>query len=253
MGRGVKYGVYKATCALARLFFPRPELVGLENLPDEPCVLVGNHAQMHGPIVSELYLPFDRAIWCIGEMMHLKEVPAYAFQDFWSGKPRSVRWLYKIASYLIAPLSVCVFNNAHCIGVYRDARVMNTFRQSLEALGEGKRVVIFPECAEPHNRVVYRFQEPFITLGRMYGRKGGKRLAFVPMYLAPALGKLCFGPPVYYDPAANPDAERQRVCEALMDGVTALAEALPRHRVVPYLNLPKRDYPMNRDEGEDAP
>lgn len=253
MGRGLKYGVYRATCGLARLFFPRPALEGLENLPEGPCVLVGNHAQMHGPVISELYLPFDRAIWCTGEMMHLKEVPAYAFKDFWSAKPAGVRWLYRILSYLIAPLSVCVFNNAHCIGVYRDARVMTTFRETLKALSEGTRMVIFPECAEKHNHIVYQFQDHFLALGRMYARQGGQKLAFVPMYTAPALGKVCFGPAVYYDPAAKPEEERLRVCAALMDGVTALAEALPRHRVVPYLNLPKREYPMNRTEGDAAP
>ena len=251
--KGLGWLVYKTVRGLARLFFHRPEFSGLENLPEGPCVLVGNHAQMYGPVLSEIYLPFDRAIWCTGEMMHLKEVPAYAFKDFWSSKPRRVRWLYRILSYIIAPISVGVFNNAHCIGVYHDSRIMTTFRQSLEKLSEGARVVIFPEHAVPHNNIVYDFQDRFLMLGRMYHRQTGERLAFVPMYFAPALGKVCFGEPVYYDPAANPDAERRRVCDALMAGVTALAEALPRHRVVPYLNLPKKEYPMSKPEGDAAP
>ncbi len=251
--KSLGYGVFCAVRGLARVFFRPHAFEGLENLPEGPCVLVGNHAQMHGPVISEIYLPFDRAIWCTGEMMHLKEVPAYAFKDFWSAKPRRVRWLYKILSYLIAPISVAVFNNAHCIGVYHDARIMGTFRRSLERLSEGARIVIFPEHAQPHNNIVYDFQDRFITLGRMYHRQTGKPLAFVPMYVAPALRKTCFGPPVYYDPAAAPDDERQRVCQALMDGVTALGRALPRHRVVPYLNLPKKAYPMNRSEEGAAP
>ena len=251
--KGIGYWVYRATRRLAMVFFPRHEFVGLENLPEGPCVLVGNHAQMHGPIVAEIDLPGDRAIWCNGEMMHLKEVPDYAFQDFWSLKPASVRWLYRIASYLIAPISVGVFNNAHCIGVYRDARIATTFRNTLEKLGQGARVVIFPECATPHNHIVYAFQDRFIALGRMYYHQYGKPLAFVPMYVAPALKKTFFGAPVYYDPAARPDAEMKRVSQALMDGVTALAEAQPRHRVVPYLNVSRKEYPMNRSDEDTAP
>ena len=247
------YWVYLAACALARLFFPRPDLEGLENLPEGPCVLVGNHCQMHGPVFCELYLPFDRAIWCNGEMMRLKEVPDYAYRDFWSSKPRSVRWLYRILSYLIAPISVAVFNNAHCIGVYRDVRLMTTFRQSLTKLSEGARIVIFPECPTPHNNIIYEFQDHFITLGRMYARQSGEKLAFVPMYVAPNLRKICFGPPIDYDPDAKPEEERRRVCLALMDSVTAMGETLPRHRVVPYLNLPKKDYPFNRPEGGAEP
>ena len=112
------YWVYRATCGLIRLFYPKPTLEGLEHLPEGACVIVGNHAQMNGPIIADIYLPGDRSIWCTSEMMHLREVPAYAYEDFWwSKKPIAVRWLYKIASYAIAPLSVCIFNNAHCIGV----------------------------------------------------------------------------------------------------------------------------------------
>ena len=35
-----------------------------------------------------------------------------------------------------------------------------------------------------------------------------------------------------------------------MDAITRLARALPRHRVVPYLNIAKRDYPMNLPDEE---
>lgn len=245
------YIVYLAVRGLARLFFPRPKFEGLENLPEGGCVLVGNHAQMHGPVLSEIYLPGKHIIWCTGEMMHLKEVPDYAFRDFWSAKPKSVRWLYRIASYLIAPLSVGVFNNALCIGVYHDGRIVSTFRQTLQALQEGTRVVIFPEHAEAHNHIVYKFQDKFLTLGKMYRKQAGQDLAFVPMYVAPALKKVCFGSPVYCDPEADLESDRKRVCDALMAGVTALAEAQPRHRVVPYLNLPKRDYPMSRPGEEE--
>ena len=46
--------LYLLVCALIRLFFRRPDFVGAEKLPDEPCVIVGNHTQMNGPIIAEL-------------------------------------------------------------------------------------------------------------------------------------------------------------------------------------------------------
>lgn len=242
---GISRFVYRLIRGAVRLCYRKPEFEGLENLPDGPCVIVGNHAQMNGPIIAELYLPGERAIWCNGEMMHLKEVPDYAFADFWPYKPRSVRWFYRILSYLIAPLSVCVFNNARCIGVYRDERLLNTFRKSLKKLEEGGRIVIFPERDAPHNAILCDFQDGFVDLGRMYAKRTGQPLSFVPMYIAPALKKVALGAPVVYDAAADPAVERARVCSALMDAVTDLARGLPRHRVVPYRNIAKRDYPMN--------
>ena len=237
--------LYKLIKGLVRLFYPETAVSGKEKLPPEPVVFVGNHAQMNGPIVSELYLPSPHYTWCAGQMMHLKEVPAYAYQDFWSGKPRSVRWLYRILSYLIAPLSVCVFNNADTVPVYRDARIITTFRESMGRLEEGASLVIFPEHLKRHNNIVYEFQDKFIDLARMYHKRTGRALAFVPLYVAPALGTAFLGDPIRYDPAAPKTEERRRICQALMDAVTDLAAGLPRHTVVPYANLPKKDYPFN--------
>lgn len=245
MAGRLSYGVFRLIRGLVKLFYPKPELVGTENLPNGACVIVGNHSQMNGPIVSELYVPGDRAIWCNAEMMHLKEVPDYAFGDFWSKKPAYSRWFYRLFSFVIAPISVCVFNNAHCIGVYHDTRIMTTFRQSLQRMKDGARIVIFPECDPPHNHVVYTFRDRFIDIGRLYAHQMGKPLAFVPMYVCPNLRKTVFGAPIYYDPKADPEAERRRVCAALQQAITDLACALPPHRVVPYRNIPRRLYPMN--------
>ena len=42
------------------------------------------------------------------------------------------------------------------------------------------------------------------------------------------------------------DDERNRICTYLMDEITAIAEALPEHTVVPYRNVPRKAYPTNR-------
>ena len=36
-----------------------------------------------------------------------------------------------------------------------------------------------------------------------------------------------------------------RICRELMDAITQRACSLPEHRVVPYPNMPKKDYPTN--------
>ena len=236
---------YRIIKSVVRFFYPRMEVVGAENLPDEPVIVVGNHTQMNGPIASELYYPGARRIWCAGEMMHLREVPAYAYQDFWSRKPKYIRWFYKVLSYLIAPLSVCVFNNANTIPVYHDTRLISTFRLTTEALQEGASIVIFPEHDVPHNHILCQFQDRFVDVAKIYHRKTGKELAFVPMYIAPALKKIYLGKPIRFSSASPIKEERSRICEYLMDEITELACSLPEHRVVPYNNLPKKQYPSS--------
>lgn len=237
--------LYRVIKWLVRVFYPKIEVVGVEHLPEEPVIVVGNHAQMHGPICCELYFPVDRYTWCAGEMMHRKEVPAYAFQDFWSGKPKSVRWFYRLLSYIIAPFSVCVFNNAQTIAVYHDARALSTFKNTVAKLGDGASIVIFPERNEPNNHIVCQFQDKFVDVAKLYHSRTKKELSFVPMYIAPALRKLYLGSPIRYCADNSPEVERERICQYLSEEITAMACSLPTHTVVPYNNIPKKDYPVN--------
>lgn len=236
---------YQIIRYVVKLFYPKITVEGAENLPDEPVIVVGNHAQMNGPICCELYFPGDRYTWCAGQMMHLKEVPAYAFRDFWSQKPKWTHPFYKVLSYLIAPLSVCVFNNARTIGVYRDSRILSTFKNTVSRLCEGASVVVFPEQDVEYNNILYAFQDKFIDIARLYYKKTGKALAFVPLYIAPKLKKMYLGKPIRFDAGAAMEAERSRICGYLMEEITAIARSLPAHTVVPYRNIPKKDYPSN--------
>ena len=80
----------------------------------------------------------------------------------------------------------------------------------------------------------------------MYYRKCGKELLFVPAYVAPALKKMYIGKGIRYCPENQPEEERTRICEYLMDEITHMAVELPRHKVVPYRNVSKKLYPYNK-------
>lgn len=238
--------LYKLIKGAVKLFYPRMTVEGTEHLPDEPVIVVGNHTQMNGPIACELYFPGKRYTWCAGQMMHLKEVPDYAFQDFWSQKPKWTRPFYRLLSYIIAPLSVCVFNNADTIGVYRDTRIISTFKNTVNKLCEGASVVVFPEHDVPCNNIICQFQDRFIDIAKLYYKKTGKELAFVPLYIAPSLKKMYLGKPIRFRPAEPMEEERGRICGYLMEQITAIARGLPEHTVVPYRNIPKKEYPSNK-------
>ena len=170
----------------------------------------------------------------------------YAFRDFWSQNPKWTHPFYKALAHAITPLSVLLFNHAETIPVYRDNRVLVTFRETMQALEAGTSVLIFPEHDKRHNHVLDDFQDRFIDVAKLYRRRSGSCLAFVPVYICPALKKICFGEPVRFDPSLPMDAERERIKNELMARITALADALPEHRVVPYRPQPKKNWPHNR-------
>ena len=241
--------VYRIVRRLLLTFYRAPEIIGLENLPDGECIIAANHAQLHGPIQAELFFPGDRSIWCNAETMDIHEAPAYAYADFWPEKPRALRWLYWIPAYIVAPILVSVLNNARCIGVYRDLRMRNTIRRTLDRLKEGARIIIFPETDPGLNTILSTFQPRFIDLGPRYARETGRTLQFVPMYIAPDLRKIVIGKPIPYYNQADARDERHRICTQLTDAISELAYSLPLHKVVPYRNIKKKLYPTNGRPG----
>jgi len=48
--------------------YKKTEIIGSENIPNEPSIIVGNHSQMHGPILAEVKFPYNRRTWCVGNM-----------------------------------------------------------------------------------------------------------------------------------------------------------------------------------------
>lgn len=238
---------YKIIKGLVRLFYGKLEVVGLENLPEENAIIVGNHTQMNGPIAGELFMPDNCYIWCAGQMMNAKEVPEYAFTDFWSQKPKWTHPFYKLLAHIITPLAVCIFNNARTIAVYRDMRIMSTFKTTLKMLQKGANILIFPEKDEKYNNILYKFQENFIDVAKLYYKKTGISLTFVPMYIAPKLRKMYIGKGILFDGENSIEEERKRISAYLADEITDIARGLPLHTVVPYRNIPKKYYLTNKD------
>lgn len=241
----VSVGTYRFIRWCVKTVYPKIKVYGAEKLPQEPVILVGNHCKMNGPIASELYAPGEHYTWCAGEMMHREDVPKYAFQDFWSQKPKISQPFYKLLSHAIAPLSVCVFNNANTIGVYHDTRILSTFKITVARLQEGANIVIFPEHDEDYNHIICGFQDKFIDVAKLYYKRTGKQLCFVPVYLAPRLKSMHLGDPIRFDPNTSMDEERARIRDYLMENITQIAVSLPEHKVVPYRNIPKRLHSSN--------
>lgn len=239
--------LFKVIKKTIRLFYGKMEIEGVENLPKENSIIVANHSQMNGPIAGELFMQDNCFIWCAGQMMDLKEVPKYAFSDFWSQKPKWTHPFYRILSYLIAPFAVCIFNNARTIAVHRDMRIMSTFKESIKMLMNHRNILIFPEKDEKHNNILYKFQENFVDVAKLYHKKTGIELAFVPMYIAPKLKTMYIGKGICYNSNNSAEEERKRICTYLSDEITDIARKLPEHIVVPYRNIPKKYYLTNKD------
>ena len=246
-GRKKQGGFYKFLKWFACLFYRKRKFVGTENIDkNQPVMVIGNHAQLHGPFTCEFYFPFKKSIWCTGEIMDKKEASRYCFEDFWSGKPKRTHWFYKIVAKMIGPLCCYVFSNAETIPVYTDNRVISTFKKTIEALKEGDNIIIYPEGYEPHNNIVNEFRKNFVDVARLYYKATGKEILFVPMYKTPKLKTVCFGTPIKFDASDDIENQKEVICSYIQDEISRLAQELPVHTVVPFANIAKKDYPKSK-------
>ena len=239
--------LFRVLKGIVSICYGKMEVVGIENLPRKNAIIVGNHTQMNGPIAGELFLPENCYTWCAGQMMNRKEVPKYAFQDFWSQKPKWTHPFYRVLSHIIAPLAENIFNNARTIPVYRDMRIMSTFKKTIQRLKEGANILIFPEKDEKHNNIVYQFQENFVDVAMLYHKKTGIELTFVPLYIAPSMKKMYIGNGVVFNSQNPIEEERKRIAACMAEKITEIGRALPEHTVVPYRNIPKKYYLTNKE------
>ena len=235
-----KKGMFYKICAFfIKMKYKKPEYYGVENIPREPCIITGNHAQMHGPIVNELYFPTDKIIWCDAPMLDKKLFTNYAYNNFFGGKPTRFQ---KFLTAILKPIIVNVFKNADALPVYRDMRIVKTYKMTTDSLDAGNNVVILPECPEEFNEITNKFNEYFVDVARMYYKSNKKELCFVPMYYCCELKKMLFGKPIKFNGLAEINDERNRICEYLMQEITVLAKSLPVHKVVPFNAVPKEKY-----------
>ena len=227
---------YKLLRFFVNIFYKKRTFEGLDNIKDDPVIIVSNHARTNGPLVAELQFPLKRLTWCTGNVLTKKEFIEHAKTDFWGKKPKYIKWLFNIFAHIIAPIGSSVFNSADIIGVYKDARLRNTFKQTVNALIEGYNIIIFPECEEEYNNIVNQFQDKYIDVAVLYYRKTGKCLEFVPMYNAVKLKKVILGKGIKYDPNIPIEEQRKIINDYLTEKITNLAVELPKHKVVNYSN-----------------
>lgn len=237
---------YKLIRSFVGVFYKTRTIENKENLSKKPAIYVSNHAQLHGPLSNELYFPNRKLIWCISDVMKTKQAAKYNYQDFWSQKPLYIRWFFKLVSYITAPLSAYIFSRADTIPVYKDKRIATTFKDSIRALENGCNLIIFPESREKYNDIINEFQTGYIDLAKLYYKKFNETIDFIPVYNAPRLKKIVLGKPITFDPNQDLSTQKIEITNYLKDEITKLAINQPIHKVVPYDNVGRKNYPYNK-------
>ena len=211
------------------------KVVGRENVApyeDGQMILVCNHGELYGPVVANLYIPVSFRPWVISNMMDKEAIIEHVYQGTMvRQKWLPERWKRPLLRR-VAPLVMWIFGSLEAIPVYRGKprELMQTFRQTIEAMQAGDNILLFPENGEEQDDTgkgyasegVGQLYTGFAMIARMYWTKTRKRAAFIPVYASRRTRTLTIGKGILYDPDAPANDEKLRIVRELTDSMTEL-------------------------------
>lgn len=207
----------RALRVLAKPFTYLNTIPDLSGVP-EPCVFVGRHRNLRGPIFTLMHLPREVHPWvynvfCDADSCY-KQYTNYTLsvRMNWRGHRGS------LAAWIMSRFVPSLVKNIGGIPVYRKSiQVKKTFRLSMEALLRGESVIIYPDIDYTStDDMPGQIYTGFLLLGKLYRKDTGKNLSFVPVDVNMKRRAMTMGAPIVFDGKRPYEPERARVAAAIL-------------------------------------
>ncbi|HOO22390.1 MAG TPA: 1-acyl-sn-glycerol-3-phosphate acyltransferase [Clostridia bacterium] len=221
---------------VGRILFPK-RAVEYEEIPeDETAIYVCNHSGALGPAAMTAW--FDRPFrpWSISCLFDKRVAANFIFHDFFFGRSKKHKKFYRFLSKIVAKFLPPLVYRQNPILVHRNSvKILQTFKESVATLKQGKNLVIFPESPIKFSRYISELYDGFIDVARLYYAETGKRLKFYPVYIPADKRIIKIGKPIEYNIDTKPAEERKAVANYLKENIDRIARELKPKKVIPFL------------------
>ena len=215
--------------------YKRPEFVYLGEPFGNGAIILSNHEGTDAPLSLELYCDKPIRMWGASEMNSgLISMYRYQTRVYYHQRKHWNLHLARLFCLLASPLTNLFYKGLNLISTYRDVRFRRTLAESIEAIGNGENIVIFPEDASKgYLPELEGFFPGFVMLAEVLYKKG----VDVPIYVAYFRKKdfkYIVDAPVLYSELAKGGAKRAEIARRLVERCNELGkmdeEALARAR-----------------------
>lgn len=231
-----RFGVKLIMILLRPLYYhkvlSRENAAGYE---DGSMVLVCNHGELYGPIVTNLYVPISFRPWAISNMMEKDVIVRYLYDNTFVRQKWLPNFLKMPLTRLLCPICLWVFNSLEAIPVYRKnpRALIKTFRLTVETMQAGDNILVFPERGEAEAQGqkgyvaegVGDLYTGFAMIGPTYYAKTHKRAVFLPLYASKHLRTITIGPGIVYNPSTPATEEKLRIVHTLQNSMERMYQA----------------------------
>ena len=213
---------YRVLRGLLRLVTPKMRTEWEVPFDGEPCVFCPNHARAWGPIDLCVHFSLRDKVrpWYNAGVIDRKGLPAYVRNDNWWNPDSFLAPLWNVTiPYIVSWVMPPVMRSTPGIPVYYDAKVYQTFRQSIEALKEGGFPVIFAQLPDGYKSHGEHLLKGFLLIAPMAWRKLGIRLKFYPVHVDQKARLIRVMRPVQFDPDRTLEEQEAEMLKALEAGI----------------------------------
>jgi len=218
------------------------DLLGADNLPEAgPAVFVSNHLEALGPIAIGGVMPLRLHAWIHADMLDPRLAPDYLRKDFVEPQLHIPPPVSRIVAKVISSIHVPLLRALGGIPVYHTSEgFLETFRQSVDLLAQGKYLLVFPEDPNGPLEPLHHmrpFMKGFTRLGELLYERTRQILPFYPLAVHAESFTIRIGRPIRYNPLVHPASERMRLRNLLEQSVQELYRRTAPEEIV-QLPLP---------------
>lgn len=131
---------------IMRIRYKKPRYIFLGDEFNHGAIILSNHEGTDAPMALEIYCDKPTRMWGAHEMNSgLIKLYKYQTRVYYHEKKHWNLGLARLFCIIASPLTYLFYSGLNLISTYRDSRLRNTIRESIEAIKEGQNIVIYPE------------------------------------------------------------------------------------------------------------
>ena len=209
---------YRGLKKIMKIKYKRPQFIYLGQKPDKGAIILSNHEGTDAPMSLEIYCDFPIRFWGAYEMNSgLKSLYAYQTKVYYHEKKHWNLFAARVFCLLASPLTNLFYKGLNLISTYKDARLRNTIKESVDTIKQGDNVVIFPENSEDGYLAELKgFFAGFVLLANACEKEGIDVPIFVSYYKKKE-NKYIFDQPILFSKLKEEFKTKEQIAKHLLD------------------------------------
>lgn len=217
------YGLFAKLARFVYKLFVHTDIVGTMPANDEPCVFVVHHQNLSGPIHALLTLSKHAHLWVYRVFFDRRECYLQYSQYTFSKRFGMPKFLSRLCAWILSLIVPSIMRSFSAIPVYRGSRdIVKTFDLSLSALLRKESIIIAPDIDyDSSDNEMGDIYTGFLHIEKMFFKKTGKHLSFVPISYNTHKHILTLGNAIRFNDETSFAEQRDLVALKLKDAINS--------------------------------